>query len=57
MSQNPATTERQHLANQVEKPSMHFGMRVCTGTCRQRRSIGQFVGDSTVCLRCARRAP
>ena len=31
-------------------------MRKCTGVCRRRKSIGQFKGDSTVCIRCARRA-
>ena len=25
--------------------------------CRHMRSVGQFIGDACVCIRCARRAP
>jgi hypothetical protein len=57
MSYNPATVERQHLANQAAQPSMHFAMRACTGACKKRRSVGQFAAGSTVCIRCARSAP
>jgi hypothetical protein len=51
-----ARAERQHLAIQADtKPPMYFTMRTCTGKCRRQRSVGQFVGGSTVCMRCARR--
>jgi len=34
------------------------GMRTCTKhKPRRRLSVGQFEGDSTVCIRCARRVP
>lgn len=36
-------------------PVGNTAMRQCTGGCRKRRSIGQFVGKSTVCIRCVRR--
>jgi hypothetical protein len=34
---------------------MYSPMRHCTGGCNKRKSTGQFSGDSTVCIRCARR--
>lgn len=34
----------------------YSAMRSCTGGCGKRKSIGQFLGASTVCIRCARRA-
>lgn len=58
MNYSPDVTDRQHREIQADnKPSMYFAMRTCTGSCRQRRSVGQFDAGSTVCIRCARRAP
>lgn len=37
-------------------PGMVVNIRLCTGGCRKRRSIGQFAGDSTVCKQCVRRS-
>jgi len=55
ISQN--SVERQHRAIQNESPVGYYTTtRTCTGMCKRRRSIGQFVGDSSVCIRCARRA-
>lgn len=36
------------------KDIVQSAMRVCA-ECRQRRSIAQFTGDSTMCLKCVRR--
>lgn len=53
-----ARTERIHRAIKEESSAGSYQpMRACTGGCKRRRSLGQFVGASTVCLRCARRAP
>lgn len=53
-----ARWERQHRAIQADtKAPLHFTMRTCTGECRRQRSVGQFSAGSTVCIRCARRAP
>lgn len=57
MIYDPANTERLHRAIQESAPAPIFTMRKCTGACGLHRSVGQFVGGSTVCLRCARRAP
>jgi hypothetical protein len=47
---------RQHLAIQRESCSGAFtAMRQCAGECRKRKSIGQFKGESLLCIRCARR--
>lgn len=52
-----ARADRQHRAIQADtRPPMHFAMRTCTGACRRRRSVGQFVAGSTVCLRCVKRS-
>lgn len=51
-------TTRHHLAIQTESRAGYYSpMRKCAGECNRKRSIGQFVGASTVCIRCARRAP
>ena len=48
---------RRHLAIQKEScVGAYSPMRYCTGGCKKRKSIGQFVGLSTVCIRCVRRA-
>jgi hypothetical protein len=52
-----ARAERQHRAIQNSKPAPTFSVRTCTGECRRSRSVGQFIAGSTVCIRCARRAP
>lgn len=57
MIYNPGHTELIHRANQQVKPGPSFTMKKCTGACGRRRSVGQFTVGSTVCLRCARRAP
>ena len=31
-------------------------VRKCTGECNRNKSVGQFLGTSTVCIRCARRS-
>jgi hypothetical protein len=52
-----ARTERLHLAIKKETSAGAYQpMRKCTGACNRRRSLGQFVGQSTVCIRCVRRA-
>jgi hypothetical protein len=58
MMYNLARPERQHRAIHADtRPLMHFAMRTCTDACRRQRSVGQFGAGSSVCLRCARRAP
>lgn len=42
--------------NQVNV-GIYTPMRRCTGGFNRKRSCGQFIGDSTVCIRCARRTP
>ncbi len=47
---------RQHLAIQRETcVGAYTPMRQCKGECKKRKSIGQFLGASTLCIRCARR--
>jgi hypothetical protein len=51
-----ARVERLHRAIKSESSAGAWtGMRSCTGGCKRRRSLGQFKGDSTVCIRCAPR--
>lgn len=57
MTPSPSSTTRRHLAIQREScVGAYTPMRYCTGGCKKRRSIRQFVVASTVCIRCARRA-
>lgn len=57
MIQSPNQIDRQHRAIQTESRVGGFmPMRMCAGPCKRRRSIGQFVGNSVLCLRCARRS-
>lgn len=37
-------------------PSCQAPMRLCTGECRKRKSIGQFILAGTVCKVCRARA-
>jgi hypothetical protein len=49
-------TERMHRAIKNESPVGYSqSMRMCTGGCKTRRSLGQFTGENTVCIRCKRR--
>lgn len=58
MSQSLATTMRMHHAIKNESVSGSFtAMRACAGPCKRRRSLTQFAAGSTLCLRCAKRAP
>jgi hypothetical protein len=49
----------QSRAERIDRPSpaIYSAQRNCTGECRRRKSITQFIGASTVCIRCTRRAP
>lgn len=52
-----SATARQHEAIKRESSvGCYSPMRACTGGCKRRRSIGQFEGESTVCIRCQRRS-
>lgn len=53
-----ARQERAHRAIKADDRVVYsHSQRKCTGSCNRNRSVGQFKGDSTVCIRCTRRAP
>lgn len=57
MRWDESQAERQHRAIKAESNAGYYSpMRMCAGPCKRRRSIGQFVGASNVCIRCARRS-
>lgn len=59
MIYDDSRTERIHLALRASKPPVatQTKMRKCVGTqCNRLRSIGQFSGDSNLCIRCVRRS-
>lgn len=56
MRWDESQVERQHRAINKESNAGYYSpMRNCTGSCKRRRSITQFIGDSTMCIRCTRR--
>lgn len=52
---NGAGTSRD--LNQRMSTGLTSARRRCTGGCNFMRSIAQFKGNSTVCIRCTRRTP
>lgn len=54
---NGSGTSRPHPDRMQVNVGLYTPMRRCTGECHRKRSIAQFKDDSTVCIRCARRAP
>lgn len=48
----------QHLkASEKQSTGLRAVTRKCTGECNRLRSVAQFKGDSTVCIRCENRMP
>lgn len=57
MIQSPNQIDRQHRAIQTESHAgAYMPTRMCAGPYKRRRSVAQFVGNSVLCLRCARRS-
>jgi hypothetical protein len=53
-----ARAERVHRAIKNDARVVYnHAMRKCVGACNRSRSVGQFKGDSSVCIRCVARRP
>nr|DAH83256.1 MAG TPA: hypothetical protein [Caudoviricetes sp.] len=49
--------ERQFRRTSASMLLLNHTQRACKGACRRNKSIGQFRGDSNICIRCENRMP